>query len=304
MGRPGRSYSTDTLDHVTQPSDPIAKASATPASAVSSPHLRRRWRTGVAAVSLTAIVLGGAGVGVAVAMSSSDGPTPVAGEPSSPGSTAGSGVAPDGKIGKLGKRGKQGAGAGGKADPATVAWARTYGMDRATMPTLAPVSAASAAQRAAATELLDRTKAATMKYNDLATAKAAGFDVKAQLASKQRQKPAIAKRIQQIDSGTATRQGAPAKMLMLHVPNTSFSNDGKLLDPNAPETLMYGYQGDGTWTVMGVMYKANEAYPRAPAVPGGPITRWHSHGGRANLMMHVFFAPADDLARAYATKMD
>ncbi len=304
---------------MTQPPDPIGPVSATPAPASSPPRQpggtggtgtggtggpdRRGWRTRATAVSLTAIVLVGTGVGVGVAAASSDATAPVASVPTGPavGPTIGPGPAPGGKGRKDGKQGK---GAGGKVDPAKVAWARRYGMDRATMPVLAPVSAASAAQRAAATDLLVRTKAATMQYNDLATAKAAGYDLQAKLASKQRQNPGIARRIEQVDSGTAAQQGTPAKMLMLHVANTSFTNDGKLLDPNAPETLMYGYQGNGKWTVMGVMYKANEAYPRVPAVPGGSITRWHYHQDKGNLMMHVFFAPANDLARAYATQMD
>lgn len=68
---------------------------------------------------------------------------------------------------------------------------------------------------------------------------------------------------------------------------------------------MYGYQGDGNWVLMGVMDTANDAYPAAPPDPGGPITRWHYHdksGGQA-LMMHLFFVPGNDLARAYAADM-
>jgi hypothetical protein len=68
---------------------------------------------------------------------------------------------------------------------------------------------------------------------------------------------------------------------------------------------MYGYTGHGAWMLMGVMFTANEAFPAAPPDPGGPIMRWHYHpvnGGRG-LMMHVFFVPGNDLARAYALDM-
>lgn len=252
-------------------------------------------------MSLTALVLVASGAAVSVA-ASSDAATPIANPAADPATNPPDNRAtgPDGAGTATGKQNK----VDRRRDPAVVAWARRYGMDRATMPTLAPVSAASATQREAATDLLARTKAATLQYNDPAKAKAAGFDLQARLAIQQRRKPGIAKRMQRVDASPATARGTAAMMPMLHVPNASFMTDGKLLDPNAPETLMYGYQGNGRWTVVGVMYRANEAYPAAPAVPGGPITRWHYHRGQPGLMMHLFFAPAGDLARAYATQMD
>jgi hypothetical protein len=69
---------------------------------------------------------------------------------------------------------------------------------------------------------------------------------------------------------------------------------------------MYEYQGHNTWKVIGVMFTANEIYPQAPPDPGGPIMRWHYHDkllGQA-LMMHVFFVRGNDLAHAYALRMD
>jgi hypothetical protein len=69
---------------------------------------------------------------------------------------------------------------------------------------------------------------------------------------------------------------------------------------------MYEYQGHNAWKLIGVMYTANESYPQAPPDPGGPITRWHYHdnGGGASLMMHIFFVPGNDLAQAYALRME
>jgi len=189
-------------------------------------------------------------------------------------------------------------------DPARQAWAQKYGLDRATMPTQPDVASATAEQQAAAKDLLLRTQAATARYNDLATAKAAGFDLQATLSRIEKRRPRLAKIMPRIDAG---QQPPGAKMPMLHVANSANKADGKVLDPSAPETLMYGYQGQGKWVVVGVMYSANESYPQAPPIPGGPITRWHYHtkGGQngGKLMMHLFFLPGNDLGPAYATTM-
>lgn len=188
------------------------------------------------------------------------------------------------------------------ADPARLAWAHKYGMDRSTMPRQPDVSSASAQQQTAATDLLVRTQAATAKYADLATARAAGYDLQASLAKAEKKKPGLADALKKADAGMPAMDG---QMKMLHVGNTANKADGKVLDPSAPETLMYGYAGNGHWKLMGVMYTARESYPQAPPDPGGPITRWHyhsKHGGVA-LMMHIFFVPGNDLGSAYATEL-
>ncbi len=190
----------------------------------------------------------------------------------------------------------------GKVDPAHQAWAHKYGVDRSTMSNLAPADAATDAQRAAATELLLRTESATAKYANLDTARAAGFDLKARLAVSEQKKPNFAKELEAVDAGTMLKGG---KMPMLHVANKANKKDGKMLDPAAPETLMYEYSGNGNWKLIGVMYTASEAYPKAPPDPGGPITRWHYHdkSGGQRLMMHVFFRAGNDLAHAFAAEM-
>jgi hypothetical protein len=194
------------------------------------------------------------------------------------------------------------AGAAEVIDPARQAWAHRYGVDRATMPNLPDVAAATPAQRAAALDLLLRTEAATAKYADLATAEAAGYHLAAALSRAEHRRPAMARAISMMDAGSMP---AGHRMPMLHVPDKRDRRDGKVLDPNAPETLMYEYQGHGQWKLIGVMFTANESYPQAPPDPGGPITRWHYHdksGGKA-LMMHVFFVAGNDLAHAYAAEM-
>ena len=252
---------------------------------------RRRWWSRGAAVVAAALVLVGAGSGVGMALAASGDSSSMT---STPPTTAAS---PIGKV-----AGKHKAGRKQKIDPARQAWAQKYGLDRSTMPTLPDVSSASAEQQAAARDLLLKTEAATAQYADLAKAKAAGFDLQAALAKKERKTPRLATALQRIDSG---QQKPGAKMPMLHVANDANRADGKVLDPAAPETLMYSYQGHGNWMLVGVMYTANESYPQAPPDPGGPITRWHYHSkpGGQKLMMHIFFVPGNDLAHAYATEM-
>lgn len=256
------------------------------------PPGRRRvppgWAKGIA-VTAAALVLVGAGVGVGMAATGDS----TSGMRMSPSPTTTNSAHQPGKKGKHGKS--------ATPDPARAAWARKYGVNRDTMPNLAPVASATAQQRAAATALLKATEAATAKYGNLATAKAAGYDLQASLAKREQKTPRLAQAIKQVDAGRMPMNG---RMPMLHVGNTTGARtDGKVLDPNAPETLMYEYTGHGNWKLIGVMYTANEAYPKAPPDPGGPITRWHYHpkAGGQHLMMHVFFVP--DLAHAYAAEM-
>jgi hypothetical protein len=253
------------------------------------------------AVAVAALVLVGAGVGVGMAASArSDSPSPMA--------SAATGATPSAEATK-GARATKGAGshkpANGKktVDLDRQAWAHKYGEDRSTMPTLPDTAAASSTQQAAARNLLSQTEAATAKYADLKVAAAAGFDLTASLGHAEKKHPRLAASLQRRDAGT---MASGTRMPMLHVANKANKDDGKVLDPSAPETLMYSYQGHGRWTLTGVMYIANESYPQAPPDPGGVITRWHYHdkSGGQGLMMHVFFIPGNDLAHAYATEMD
>jgi hypothetical protein len=189
-----------------------------------------------------------------------------------------------------------------RGDPAArQAWARQYGQDRSAMPNLPDVASASPQQQAAAVDLLTRTQAATAAYADPAKALAAGFDLQSALTRAEQRKPALAQLISQVDAGAT-----PKRMPMLHVVNKANLHDGKVLDPSAPEALMYEYQGHNTWKLIGVMYVANEAFPQPPPDPGGPITRWHYHDkhGGASLMMHIFFVGGNDLVHAYALTME
>jgi hypothetical protein len=263
------------------------------------PPARRppRWLQ-FAAVVTTGLVVTGAGVGVGMAATSDSSTSGERmGDMGSPPATTTHGQ--PGGQGKSGKHGGQTTKV--RVDAARQAWAHKCGVDRSTMPNLPDVSTASPARQAAAIALLTQTEAATKKYEDLATAKVAGFDLTASLTSAERRKPRLTAALAKIDASGMPSDG---RMPMLHVGNKPNRADGKVLDPSAPETLMYEYHGDGKWELIGVMYTANESYPAAPPDPGGPISRWHYHDqtGGQRLMMHIFFV--SDLAHAYAAEMD
>jgi hypothetical protein len=61
----------------------------------------------------------------------------------------------------------------------------------------------------------------------------------------------------------------------VHMENPRFKKDGKVLDPERPETLVYAIEG-GRATLLGVVYVMETAGVAAPQ-PGGPITTWHAH---------------------------
>ena len=169
------------------------------------------------------------------------------------------------------------------------------------MPNRPDLAAATPQQRAAASDLLSRKATAAAAYSDIAQGEAAGYDLPNSLARAEQRNPGLARRMQLLDSGAM-----PQRMPMLRVINKTYLHDGKVLDPSAPETLMYEYLVNGSWKLVGVMFVANEAYPQAPPVPGGPITRWHYHGDLElpMLMMHLFFVPVDGLASGYALTME
>ena len=177
-------------------------------------------------------------------------------------------------------------------------------------PNLPDVSSATAQQTAAARDLLDRTIAATKVYRDPARATAAGFDVQAAWQRKQ-QKLARA--------GHLTKNG---RVEGVHVPNARNRADGKILDPNAPETLVYSRTAEGTFTLVGVLFTAER---KPPPAAYQPYLRWHTHekcharGAKgvkpvqgvcpqgttaveSGAMTHLWFVADTDLVHAYARK--
>ncbi len=66
-----------------------------------------------------------------------------------------------------------------------------------------------------------------------------------------------------------------------HADNPDYKNDGRVLDPAAPETLVFAAGPDGP-VLVGAMFQMDEIGASGPA-PGGPLTVWHAHD-------HVCFA--------------
>ncbi|MBO3746687.1 hypothetical protein J5X84_11470 [Streptosporangiaceae bacterium NEAU-GS5] len=71
------------------------------------------------------------------------------------------------------------------------------------------------------------------------------------------------------DSGSGPGQ-------IVHVVKSPLLQDGVILDPNRPESLVYARLPSGETTLLGAMY----IMPPGQIGPqiGGPITRWHTHG--------------------------
>jgi hypothetical protein len=193
-------------------------------------------------------------------------------------------------------------GAGGDGSDGTAAH------DHSDVPNLPDTASATPQQTAAAKDLLARTIAATAAYRDPAVATRAGFDVQA--AWDRRQKLL-----------TAAGRKARARGTV-HVPNKANRADGRILDPTAPETLVYRRSANGTFTLVGVMFTAEQ---KTPPTSYQPYVRWHTHqacvgGGVKKLkpvngtcaagttlrtsgaMTHLWFVDPSQLAQAFAVK--
>ena len=103
-----------------------------------------------------------------------------------------------------------------------------------------------AEQQRAADALAAQTRAATERYLDLDVALADGY--------------------QHSFKATGTD---------VHLDHPLHKIDGRTLDPNRPEQLVYAIEG-GRATLLGVVYVVETAGRPGPE-PGGPITRWHAH---------------------------
>ena len=102
------------------------------------------------------------------------------------------------------------------------------------------------AQRRAAADLAERTTWAVQRYRDYRVALADGY-----------------------------RATGPLRGNAVHFSSKARGDDGRILDPDAPETLVYA-AGNGRILLLGVMYQMPRAGVPGPAV-GGSATRWHTH---------------------------
>jgi hypothetical protein len=67
----------------------------------------------------------------------------------------------------------------------------------------------------------------------------------------------------------------PEGKLVVHYALPAFMNDGEVLDPAAPESLIYAFPKQTPPVLIGAMYlmEGDEAAP----TPGGCLTQWHDH---------------------------
>ncbi len=108
-------------------------------------------------------------------------------------------------------------------------------------------------QEQAAADLAARTRDSLRRYADIHAALAAGY------------RPSL------------LRTG-----YSVHLENKANGSDGRVLDPDRPEMLMYAI-ADGRATLLSAVYTMPRAGQAGPA-PGGPLTMWHSHNACVSLL--------------------
>ena len=139
---------------------------------------------------------------------------------------------------------------------AVAAWAGAFGgveeshhVGEASQPgTLVPVGedrAATTRERDAADDLYNATVASVARYQDPSVAAADGYNV----------------------AGIYGRD--------FHAANEAFKSDGRILDPEHPENLIYADTDQGP-VLIGVMFEMEGIGKAGPAV-GGPLVVWHAH---------------------------
>jgi hypothetical protein len=107
--------------------------------------------------------------------------------------------------------------------------------------------AVTAAELEAAARLVADTQAAAVRFEDIEAARAAGY-----------------------------YQAASPRNGLVHYFNAGYNRDGRILDPERPESLVYLHMTDGSWKLVGVLYRMPSPEQPGPRV-GGALTAWHAH---------------------------
>jgi hypothetical protein len=107
-------------------------------------------------------------------------------------------------------------------------------------------SKATPAELAAAQLLLDQTKLGTQRFQDLTVAVATGY-----------------------------RYVTPPSETIVHYVNPLYLTSGSTLNPEQPESLIYGNSSHGP-ILLAAMFIAHRIGQPGPDI-GGPLTLWHSH---------------------------
>ena len=143
------------------------------------------------------------------------------------------------------------------------------------------VYTATPAQQTDGRRLLERTAAvADARFRSFAAAKAAGYGF------------------------TIKSFAAQRKLDYWHLTSQAYLEDGRDLDPERPESLMYWHRRGGPPVLVAVVYRvpSSEANPAL----GGPILQWHLHknaeGGFGRYKMtHLWLVPG--MVDAYSMEM-
>ena len=89
---------------------------------------------------------------------------------------------------------------------------------------------------------------------------------------------------------------APPRNGLVHYLNSAYNRDGRILDPERPESLIYLEMTDGTWMLVGAMYRMPAPDQPGPRV-GGPLTAWHSHNNLCRAEGRVVAVAVDGACR-------
>ncbi len=100
-----------------------------------------------------------------------------------------------------------------------------------------------------ATRLVEETRASLTRYRDVEAAKEDGYF-----------------------------NSTPGAVGVNHWMNLGYMRDGRILDPERPENLMYYRTRSGKEVLVGAMYLMQAPGETGPAI-GGEMTRWHLHPG-------------------------
>ena len=103
-------------------------------------------------------------------------------------------------------------------------------------------------QLLAAARLVEQVRAGTRRFADISVALAEGYT-----------------------------QSTPERRGFAHFHNRRYASDGRILEPERPESLVYYRGSDGQRMLAGVMFLMPSGQ-KGPQI-GGPLTVWHSHEG-------------------------
>jgi hypothetical protein len=101
-------------------------------------------------------------------------------------------------------------------------------------------------------------------------------------------------RLEDLDAAIAEgyAQVAPPRNGLVHYMNFAYNRDGLILDPERPESIIYLNLPDGSWTLVGAMYRMPSPDEPGPRI-GGALTSWHAHDNLCRAGRQIVAVAAD-----------